>query len=317
MSDASSPDPSDEMRRIFLQSALDLQKMDRQAEIDRAAAQRNSKYELEKAKWSAEYEQGNAYHAAIVAHSTASLDRAIAGAEFVEKAAAAIGVIYAGLLGLVFVADKNPMPARGAIAALFLGLAIALAAAYLAFLKKASQVPGRKPASGLRKTQEERTFFYERWVRAGVMSRRYSARAAVIALAVGVMFLPAAFIGTSPSSTLEVPSSAPTPNMDIQDATQRQRVFDEELLTYREQTSAALALAVADEPEQEAAWWSAAVWLALTGWGLLAVFGLPAAYEQIEREHEQHGDSGGWLIPAIVVTVALGVITIIVLLLAV
>ena len=65
-----------------------------------------------------------------------SIDRVRSGAEFVEKAAAGILAVYSAVLGVVFsVSDKAPLPVRGLIPAIFLALALVLAAFFLALPK--------------------------------------------------------------------------------------------------------------------------------------------------------------------------------------
>jgi len=51
----------------------------------------------------------------------------------VQKAAAAIAALYTPLLGVVFSVNDNPLPSRGVIPVLFLGLAILSSTAYLAY----------------------------------------------------------------------------------------------------------------------------------------------------------------------------------------
>lgn len=63
-----------------------------------------------------------------------SLERSKFAAETIQKASAAIATLYTGVLALVFSITDNPLPLRGIIAPLFLGLAVVLSTVYLTYL---------------------------------------------------------------------------------------------------------------------------------------------------------------------------------------
>ena len=123
------------------------------------------------------------------------------GAEFVEKAAAGILAVYSAVLGVVFsVSDKAPLPVRGLIPAIFLALALVLAAFFLALPKGIVKVG--TPADTVtdpREWFEDFTVFVAKvvYVRSNYLN------AALVALMWGAVFLPAPFIsvGTSASTT--------------------------------------------------------------------------------------------------------------------
>ena len=63
-----------------------------------------------------------------------SLDRSKFAAETIQKASAAIAALYTGVLALVFSVTDNPLPLRGIIAPIFLGVAVVLSSVYLTYL---------------------------------------------------------------------------------------------------------------------------------------------------------------------------------------
>lgn len=123
-----------------------------------------------------------------------SIDRARDGAKFVETAAAALGTVYTGILAFSFAASGTHLPARGVYAAIFLGLAIVGSSFYLAFIQRLDPI-GRVQYRGSRpEDMWRRTEYLGAWTGAVVRTRAWALRAAVIALAWGVVFMPAAFL---------------------------------------------------------------------------------------------------------------------------
>jgi hypothetical protein len=120
-------------------------------------------------------------------------------AETVQKASAAIVTLYTGLLGLVFAAGDRQLPARGLIPAVFLGAAVALATAYSAFVVTPRTV-GFPGGSIPRASAWSQTRGFVTWIYASVQRERWLIRAAVLALAAGLAFLPAPFVTAATSS---------------------------------------------------------------------------------------------------------------------
>lgn len=176
-----------------------------QARLDRA-----------KASYTVEGELNKLYHTTITEFAKASIDRARDGAKFVQTAAAAIFAVYTGLLALVFSVTDNPLPLRGALAGVFLGLAVALATAYLAFLTDPSGPPlpdlDRRSEFQL---QHSRTARLTAWIDKNVANRRYALRAAVISLLFGVLFIAAPFVSTATPTEDPESVSAPTPPAEV------------------------------------------------------------------------------------------------------
>jgi hypothetical protein len=132
-------------------------------------------------------------HETLYTVATGSIDRARSGAQFVQTAASAIGVLYTGVLAVIFVSD-TPVPARGFIPTLFLAASIGLATAYLAFVNKMDPMKRPTEWGSLAEDIWQRTNFLSRYARAIVLQRAPLLRAAVISLAFGVVLLPIALI---------------------------------------------------------------------------------------------------------------------------
>jgi hypothetical protein len=142
------------------------------------------------------------FHENLAEIAKTSLERARSAAELVQKAAGAVVTIYTGLLALVFSVTDNPLPARGTIPALFLGLAIALSTAYVGYLTRAKDTPGPRPHSSARLYQLRRTATFIIWVRQSVLNRAYWLRGSVISLGFGVLFLPLPFLNVPSGLTI-------------------------------------------------------------------------------------------------------------------
>jgi hypothetical protein len=120
-----------------------------------------------------------------------SVDRARSGAEFVEKAAASVATVYAGVLGLAFSVSDNPLPLRGLIPAVFLGLAIAGAAYYLAYPSHSASTLETPDDDG---SLEQWTNTFTELTRRMVSRRGWALRAGIVSLAFGALFLPTPFV---------------------------------------------------------------------------------------------------------------------------
>jgi hypothetical protein len=144
----------------------------------------------------AELARGNVVHDARLEVAKATIDRGRAGAEFVRNAAAAIVTLYTGVLGVAFAAtgDATPLPSRGLVPAVFLGLAIACASAYAALLTRVPAASAPVPHANLETFQERRLDAFVAWVTQIALGRVYFLHASVLMLGVGVLFLPAAFL---------------------------------------------------------------------------------------------------------------------------
>ena len=125
----------------------------------------------------------------LTAVSTGGIERARSGAQFVQTAATAIAGLYTGVLGVLFVSDHSA-PVRAFIPAVFLGLAVALATYYLAFV-----VPGARMQRPEYQNNNDadlwvRLNYVSMWTRRIVFRRAGALRAAVISLFLGLVFLP-------------------------------------------------------------------------------------------------------------------------------
>lgn len=174
--------------------------------IDAAIARR-------KANQDADIAQNAEFQKALLDVAKAGIDRSRANAETVQKAAGAIGTIYTGILGVTFSVTSRPLPTRGVLPAAFLGIAVALSTAYLAYMSRRPDMSvnaldaGRTGLAG----QFERVSFLLRWVRRTVRRRAWLLRSSVIGLALGVVLLPVPFVSWG-GHAATVPDTPPWPS---------------------------------------------------------------------------------------------------------
>jgi hypothetical protein len=163
-------------------------------------------WEMRKLAWTAEFDRAKVIHDSRVELAKGAVARAAAGAEFVRNAAAGIVAIYQLILGLAFgiAAGQHPLPISGVLPALFLGLAVTFASAYMAWLSKAPAVPGPIPAAALSVYEARRLNAFTDWVSKLALDRVYALHAAVLALGVGTVVLPAPFIGADLTASVLV-----------------------------------------------------------------------------------------------------------------
>jgi hypothetical protein len=168
------PPPGSEANAEFLKVAF-------QAEID---------LELARAK---------SVHDARLGVAQASIERGRSGAEFVRNAAAAIVTLYTGILGVAFAtgSGNTPLPARGLAPAVFLGLAVTFASAYVALISNVPSARAPAPHSNLEVFQERRLQVFMFWVVRIALGRVYFLHASVLTLGLGVLFLPAPFVAVA------------------------------------------------------------------------------------------------------------------------
>jgi hypothetical protein len=137
----------------------------------------------------------NTFTTALYTVSTASVDRSRTAAELVQKASAAIAVLYTGAITLAFSVTDNPLPARGALTPIFLGLAVVLSTAYVAYIgPKQGYSPGPQPTVGLEPKAFERLNAFIAFTHKIATRRSGALRASVVALGVGLVFIAAPFI---------------------------------------------------------------------------------------------------------------------------
>jgi hypothetical protein len=162
----------------------------------------------DQAAWAAEYALEKSVHDARIEVAKTAIDRSHAGAEFIRNASAGIVTIYAAVLGVTYgAADKvEQAPARAIVPALFLGLALVFAAAYVAFLTRGKSIAPPVAHDSLRVYQENRVNTFVEWVSAYAFRRAYALHAAVLSLAFGVALLPVAFIDWTGWTVVAVPA---------------------------------------------------------------------------------------------------------------
>jgi hypothetical protein len=136
----------------------------------------------------------------------AAPERSKAAAQFVQTAASAVGTIYTGLLALSFsgAASAVRLDPRALAPGLFLGLAIVLATAFLAFITHGRPSKAPEGSGDLETAQAARLNAFIEWSRELVLRRVYFLRAGVISLGLGVALLPVPLIDPHQLSTRAV-----------------------------------------------------------------------------------------------------------------
>lgn len=118
-------------------------------------------------------------------------------AETVQRAAAAISGLYGVALGVAFSVTNNPLPARGVIPLLFLGLAIVSSTVYLSWQGGARGLMATtSPELQTGSFARQRAFIVDFQVLvADFMRRRLGwLRAAIVSLAFGLVLMPVPFV---------------------------------------------------------------------------------------------------------------------------
>lgn len=174
------------------------------------------------AERAAELASKAAYEQALLDVAKGTLDRARANADLVQKASAALVPLYTGALALVFSVTDHPLPLRGLIPTIFLGLAVVASTIYLAYVTDPRSVEGPRPTSVLREMARRRVAAFIIWTRSAAFARAYWLRVSVLALAASLAFLPAPFLGSNANAKATAiqpatpwPPDVPTENNEL------------------------------------------------------------------------------------------------------
>lgn len=281
------PKPTDATDRVeWIKARVELRKARGDAEI----AQRQAEIDADIASEAA-------YEAAVLEVAKGSIDRAQASADNVQKSATAIVTLYTGLLALAFSVSSHPLPSRGLIPGILLGIAIVLSTAYVAYISKPGSIKEPPPTTSLRELARRRLVTFILWTRQRNLERSYLLRSSVIALGVSLAFLPAPFVTIGKTTTkVATPPPAqltPWPSLPTESGTAGQAA----LLRYRAQLAevtalrkqeadraASAATIVQDSSEQ---WW----WLAFAVALLAIAFG-PWVVARVEPKETDTGTDG-------------------------
>jgi hypothetical protein len=173
--------------------AAEVAKIVYQAQVDIAKAGMQRDQLRADRDWEAENELFKGFHASVRSTAQTLAGAKQANAELVQKAAAAILTIYTGIVGAVFAVSTNPLPPRGLLPALFLAAAVALSTAYVAYLTGAHDT-ALLPGGSARENARAYTNAFIDWINARLDARSTLLRASVLALAAGLVLLPAPFL---------------------------------------------------------------------------------------------------------------------------
>lgn len=198
-----SDDPQADVKKSLYEAKLEIVKAGQLAIIEREThriqnekeSQVANDFELVKNQWAHEYELDKEVQSAYIDIAKGQIERSIKRAEYVQAAASAIMALYTGILALTFSIGSSPLPARGMAPAFFLGLAIVFSAAYVSFIEDAGKIKGPSPTGLLYERQKTRRNTFIKWTKIIVLQRSNYLRLSVIHLGLGVLFLPAPYLG--------------------------------------------------------------------------------------------------------------------------
>jgi hypothetical protein len=216
------------------------------------------------------------FHESVRDVAKTALANADALPQLVITAAGAIVTLYTGVLALVFAAGGNALPARALIPALFLGGAVALATGYAGYITKVGAT-NFMPDDHVWPNAVAHTNGFTAWINAAINSRAGLMRGAVFALALGVLFLPSAFINVQVAVPIGTPgmnaaeSLAPWPSPPTVDARVtgdvQKTLYQAQVAEVAQQRSAALKSSSANSFDLgDVLLWGAAIVLGVLAW---------------------------------------------------
>src|SRR6516225_6588483 len=157
------PEGDPDAEKALLQAQLDDAKAARDQERQDRAAADDRDWQRVKLALDSEQALRLQVHEARLGVARAAVDRARAAAEFVRNAASALVSLYTAVIGASFAVTKKALPARGLVSAVFLGAAVVLAAAYVAFTTKPRPTPEPEPTSELLERERRRLNAFVDW----------------------------------------------------------------------------------------------------------------------------------------------------------
>lgn len=188
-------DPELEAKKIHYQAILNLSQSAFDSAVRIIEAKEIEKLKDNEATWANEYKLAQSIHDAYIDVAKNQLRERLNRAEFIQKTAGAISGVYVAVLGLSFsVKDDAPLPSKGIIPAIFLGLALFLSAVYASFLTESGEMKGPISNGRLGTLQPARLNTFILWTIHPVLKRKYWLQAAVISLGIGVLLLPLPYI---------------------------------------------------------------------------------------------------------------------------
>jgi hypothetical protein len=183
-----------------------------QRETDDLKAQRDETSAYRAAEAQGDIANLQAFFNTMSSLAVGAVDRARGGAELVQKAAASVATVYTGILALVFSVTNNPLPARALLAPIFLGTAVALSTAYIAYLSPSNTLVEVDIPEGFEPIVYARLQAIIDTTTKLVKRRSPLLRASVFALGVGLFSIVMPFVTLPLVSTTEPPVIASSPD---------------------------------------------------------------------------------------------------------
>jgi hypothetical protein len=141
-----------------------------------------------------------ALHAAYIATTQSSLDRALTRLNVFTAAIGAVTGIYTTMIGLSYAlpsatdADGIPLDYSAFIPVMFLGTALVLVTIYAALFRKHREDMVLLPAVSDGQMIEQRLVTFMDWCNGGVLARRWALYGGILSFGLGVATLPMAFV---------------------------------------------------------------------------------------------------------------------------
>lgn len=185
-----------------------------QAQLDHVTAEAEAQHAVVEARQELDDARATAMWTSLTTIATGEVERARSNADLVQKAAAAIATLYTGALGLVFSASGSTLPLRGLLPVVFLGLAVVLSTVYLAYRPRGlGELTTPNPNRGSAEDEAQARFtLVVNYVDSVVSPRVGALRSSVVALAVGLVLLPVAFVAAPSSGDGAAPAPS-TPSL--------------------------------------------------------------------------------------------------------
>ncbi len=182
------------------------------------------------------------FHESVRDVAKGALEHADGLPQLVITASGAVVTLYTGVLALVYAAASRPLPARGLIPALFLGGAVAFAVGYAGFITDTHPTTKISPSGHVWPNANAYTNGFVDWINTAIGARASLMRASVLFLALGVAFLPSAFVDFTATATSVPPGqSAQLPAWPTATSDDPSAAADLEKILYQAQVAEAAA----------------------------------------------------------------------------
>ena len=164
-------------------TAQELEKIQAQHDADEVAAEAAAKRAFD-----------TLFYTTLLQTTTASIERSRSSGQLVQTAATAVGGFYTAVIGVSFSVTDHPISARALLPVVFLALAIVGSMVYLSYPTTGAETPGLVFSTSRTERMRREAATYTAIVTEYTRRRGYYVRAAIVALAMAVVLMPAPFV---------------------------------------------------------------------------------------------------------------------------